>query len=123
MGYLGNSYAPTSKVDVYVDANAIKKPYTIIGKGFIDPSIHGLSSLERMQENVVDKAKEKGAIPIVMSPIPRNKWKDGKLPRNNTSYGLWAKQIADQENKAGCDHKFNNYKTFTKSYLTKRTWC
>ncbi|MBD0723980.1 rhamnogalacturonan acetylesterase [Flavobacterium sp. L1I52] len=46
---------------------------------------------------VVKEAKEKGAIPIVMSPIPRNKWKDGKLPRNNTSYGLWAKQIADQE--------------------------
>lgn len=46
---------------------------------------------------VVKEAKEKGAIPVVMSPIPRNTWKDGKLPRNNTSYGLWAKQIADQE--------------------------
>lgn len=46
---------------------------------------------------VVKEAKSKGAIPIVMSPIPRNTWKDGKLPRNNTSYGLWAKQIADQE--------------------------
>lgn len=47
---------------------------------------------------VVKEAKEKGAIPVVMSPIPRNTWKNGKLPRNNASYGLWAKQIADQEN-------------------------
>ncbi len=46
---------------------------------------------------VVKEAKEKGAIPVVLSPIPRNSWKDGKLPRNNKSYGLWAKQIAEQE--------------------------
>ena len=46
-----------------------KKPYTIIGKGFIDPSIHGLSSLERMQENVVDKAKEKGADAVLFNEI------------------------------------------------------
>lgn len=44
----------------------------------------------------VSDAKEKGAIPIIMSPIPRNIWKDGKIPRNNKSYGLWAKQIAEK---------------------------
>ncbi|MFH6993825.1 rhamnogalacturonan acetylesterase [Flavobacterium sp. FlaQc-48] len=48
-------------------------------------------------EKIVREAKSKGAIPIVCSPIPRNDWKDGKVPRNNTSYGLWAKQIADKE--------------------------
>ncbi|WP_262410794.1 SGNH/GDSL hydrolase family protein [Flavobacterium johnsoniae] len=31
------------------------------------------------------------------SPIPRNDWKDGKVPRNDASYGLWAKQIAEKE--------------------------
>lgn len=46
---------------------------------------------------VVTQAKEKGAIPIIMSPIPRNKWESGKVPRNNRSYGLWAKQIAEEE--------------------------
>lgn len=48
-------------------------------------------------EKIVQEAKAKGAIPIVCSPIPRNDWKDGKVPRNSTSYGLWAKQIAEKE--------------------------
>ncbi|TDW51742.1 lysophospholipase L1-like esterase [Flavobacterium sp. 270] len=48
-------------------------------------------------QKVVREAKAKGAIPIVCSPIPRNDWKDGKVPRNNKSYGLWAKQIAKKE--------------------------
>tara|TARA_R110002050_G_scaffold55296_1_gene124887 strand:- start:18743 stop:20242 length:1500 start_codon:yes stop_codon:yes gene_type:complete len=47
-------------------------------------------------EKIVKNAKEKGAIPIIMSPIPRNDWKEGKVPRNNKSYGLWAKQIAER---------------------------
>lgn len=46
---------------------------------------------------LVQDAKSKGAIPVVFSPIPRNDWKDGKVLRNNESYGLWAKQIAQQE--------------------------
>jgi lysophospholipase L1-like esterase len=46
---------------------------------------------------LVKEAKSKGAIPIVCSPIPRNDWKDGKILRNDDSYGLWAKQIAQQE--------------------------
>ncbi|HEX9152162.1 MAG TPA: rhamnogalacturonan acetylesterase [Flavobacterium sp.] len=47
---------------------------------------------------IVTDAKSKGAIPIICSSIPRNDWKNGKVPRNNASYGLWAKQIAEQEN-------------------------
>src|SRR6218665_123717 len=48
-------------------------------------------------QKVVREAKSKGAIPIICSPIPRNDWQDGKVPRNDTSYGLWAKQIAEKE--------------------------
>lgn len=47
---------------------------------------------------IVAGAKAKGAIPIIMSPIPRNTWIEGKVPRNDTSYGLWAQQIAAEEN-------------------------
>ena len=42
----------------------------------------------------INEAKAKGAIPVVMSPIPRNNWKDGRVPRNDQSYGLWAKEVA-----------------------------
>lgn len=44
----------------------------------------------------VNEAKAKGAIPIICSPVPRNNFKDGKVKRGNTDYGLWAKQVADQ---------------------------
>ncbi|MEJ4088695.1 rhamnogalacturonan acetylesterase [Galbibacter orientalis] len=46
---------------------------------------------------IIKEAKSKGAIPVVMSPIPRNKWEGKKVPRNNDSYGLWAKQVAARE--------------------------
>lgn len=42
-------------------------------------------------------AKEKGATPIVLSMIPRNEFRDGKVLRADKDYGLWAKQIADEE--------------------------
>lgn len=45
----------------------------------------------------IREAKEKGAIPIVMSPIPRNDWEDGRVPRNKDSYGGWAKKVAEEE--------------------------
>lgn len=43
----------------------------------------------------VDDAKAKGAIPIVCSPIPRNDWQEGKVMRSNSTYALWAKQVAE----------------------------
>jgi sialate O-acetylesterase len=42
-------------------------------------------------------AKSKGAFPVVVSLIPRNLWKDGKIGRSDQDYGLWAKQAAEQE--------------------------
>lgn len=46
---------------------------------------------------MIADTQKKGAIPIVMSPIPRNNWEHGRIPRNDTSYGLWAKQVAQEE--------------------------
>lgn len=43
------------------------------------------------------EAKEKGAIPVVMSPIPRNEWKDEQVLRNDKSYGEWAREVANFE--------------------------
>jgi lysophospholipase L1-like esterase len=45
----------------------------------------------------IREVKEKGAIPVVMSPIPRNDWYGGKVVRNNDSYGKWAEQVAQEE--------------------------
>lgn len=50
-----------------------------------------------MRKYVTD-AKDKGAQPIVISPIPRNIWSaDNKVGRNIHDYGLWAAQVAESE--------------------------
>jgi lysophospholipase L1-like esterase len=45
----------------------------------------------------IEQTKAKGATPIVLSLIPRNRWTNGKVNRNTNDYALWAKQAADQE--------------------------
>jgi lysophospholipase L1-like esterase len=43
----------------------------------------------------VNDAKAKGAIPIICSLVPRDRWKDGKVQRNDHDYALWAQQVAE----------------------------
>lgn len=51
----------------------------------------------------IRQAKAQGAIPVVLSPTPNNRWTDGKIRRLNDSYGKWAKEVAKQENVAFID--------------------
>lgn len=46
-----------------------------------------------MRKYIAD-AKAKGVVPIILSPVPRNIWKDGKVVRASGDYGLWAKETA-----------------------------
>ena len=45
----------------------------------------------------VADTKAKGATPIILSLVPRNIWKDGKVVRAAADYGLWAAQSAKAE--------------------------
>jgi len=45
----------------------------------------------------VRDTKAKGATPIVVSMIPRNQFKDGKVLRADQSFGKWASEVAQQE--------------------------
>lgn len=51
----------------------------------------------------IKETREKGATPIVCSLIPRDKWTDGKINRDNHAHGEWAKQAAEQEGAAFVD--------------------
>jgi lysophospholipase L1-like esterase len=42
----------------------------------------------------ISDTKAKGATPIVLSPIPRNIWNDGKVARASNDYAKWAAEAA-----------------------------
>ena len=66
MNYLGSSYAPSKNVDVYVDNAAIKRPYTIIGKGYMEYGYTLTNKrIDKMQAKAIEKAKAKGADAIL----------------------------------------------------------
>ena len=46
---------------------------------------------------VVRETKAKGATPIIITPIPRNDWENGKNKRTPNSYPQWAMEVAVQE--------------------------
>jgi len=46
----------------------------------------------------VRDAKAKGATPIVISMIPRNEFKNGRVIRADQDFGKWAAEVAQQEN-------------------------
>jgi lysophospholipase L1-like esterase len=48
-------------------------------------------------------ARAKGATPVVLSPIPRNIWKDGRVARAGNDYGKWAAEAARAEGAAFVD--------------------
>jgi rhamnogalacturonan acetylesterase len=74
-------------------------------KGIGEDSTEIYNPIRKMKEVVysygwymrkyVNEARAKRATAIICSPIPRNEWKDGKIIRNNDSYGLWARQVAE----------------------------
>lgn len=45
----------------------------------------------------VRETKDKDAIPIICSPIPRNQWNNGKVKRASQDYGKWAEETAKAE--------------------------
>ncbi|QES88122.1 rhamnogalacturonan acetylesterase [Rhizosphaericola mali] len=47
---------------------------------------------------IVTEAKHKGAYPIIITPIPRHIFTNGKVDRNNLDYGKWSKEIATKNN-------------------------
>jgi hypothetical protein len=64
IGYIGSQANPTDKVDVFVDAGAIKKDYDIVGRASLDPAYFA----NRMQykqkkilKAVIEEAKSNGA--------------------------------------------------------------
>ena len=53
----------------------------------------------------VAETKAKGATPILMSLVPRNSWKDGKVTRARPNgYAAWAQEVAENSQTFFVDH-------------------
>ena len=63
--YLGTASAPTDNVDVYVDQSAIKRPFTIIGKGYPRELGSAFNSTDKLQRKATEIARKKGAHAIL----------------------------------------------------------
>lgn len=64
--YLGATYTPTDSVAVFVDAAAINRPYTIIGKAYPKNGYWINSTIKQMQKESITKAKAAGADAVLI---------------------------------------------------------
>lgn len=67
--YVGSKNPVTEKVDVYVDEQAIARPYIIMGKGYHQPGFLKRNNYEKLMEKAIQKAKEKGADAIFFREV------------------------------------------------------
>lgn len=63
VSYVGSTHEATTRVDVFVDHAFVKKPYTVIGKGYLNipTGTAFYNSYEKMQRSAILQAKKHGA--------------------------------------------------------------
>jgi len=64
--YIGASGTPTTEIEVFTNPGSIGKSYKEIGKGFLRYGYLGPRGLEKIQQKVVEKAKQKGADAVLI---------------------------------------------------------
>lgn len=64
VNYLGNTFNPTEKIDVFVDETAIKKSYDIVGKGYVQSNY--FTRPEHVQTKAIETARKKGADAVLI---------------------------------------------------------
>jgi hypothetical protein len=67
VNYVGNSYDPTSKIDLYLNKEDVKKEYKVIGHAEGRGNAH--SSSNDIQTELLEEAKYRGADGIIISGI------------------------------------------------------
>lgn len=66
IGYIGQSYAATDKIDVYITEQSIRKPFQYIGKGYLSLG-SGLITPEKIQQMAESLGKKKGADAVLIT--------------------------------------------------------
>lgn len=69
--YVGKSYPPTSNVEIYFSENDIKGDYEVMGELTAETEDFVFTNAEKMQNKMIDEAKQKGADGIILSGLER----------------------------------------------------
>lgn len=81
MDYVGRSYPPTTKVDLFFDEREVEAPYDVMGQ--VIARANDLVSAEKLQAKMMQKAEEKGADAVVITGMDR--YKTGESTTYNES--------------------------------------
>jgi hypothetical protein len=66
--YLGKTYPPTTNVDLYMNADEIKKGYEVMGEMTVKGQL-GSKNAEDMQAKLMEEAKVKGADAVLIEAL------------------------------------------------------
>ncbi|MBO6795485.1 MAG: DUF1471 domain-containing protein [Balneolaceae bacterium] len=82
VNYIGQSYEPTTEVEIFYDEKAIEFDYTIIGQAIGSSS--WFNSIEDIQDEMIKTAKRKGADGIIITGIDTERYNDGDSSSKET---------------------------------------
>jgi hypothetical protein len=68
--YIGESYPPTSRIDIFFAEEDIERSYKVMGHA--DATAPEYVNVEKMMEKIKEKAMEKGADAVVVLGLDRN---------------------------------------------------
>jgi hypothetical protein len=76
VNYVGKSFEPSNNVDVFYSEKEIAKEYMVIGHAISAGQI--FVSVDKLQRNVIKKAKTKGADAVLITNIDRDNELNGR---------------------------------------------
>src|SRR5262245_50166162 len=88
LDYVGESYPPTSQVDVFYSEQNVPRPYTAIGEVIATGDM--LVSTDKLQHKIRDEARKHGADAVVLTGLEQ--YQAGE----STS---WSENSAESKNK------------------------
>ncbi len=72
VNYIGNSFDPTTSIDLYFSEDEIMQEYTVIGHAIGSMVLWGSSDSEEIQAKLIETAKLKGADAILITGIGKD---------------------------------------------------
>lgn len=68
--YVGQSYAPTSVVDLYFSPDDVKRPYTVMGQVTAQVEVIPFQSTgQQLQQKLLDEARRRGANGMIVGTM------------------------------------------------------